>query len=111
GSNVCVDSVAGDAAAADAALARAGLGVRLDTWVPRITGVPMEPRAALGVWDEASGRYTLYAGSGGVVRHKGDLAEILRVPETAVRVVAREVGGNLGTRNTSYPHVAPLPSA
>jgi len=98
--------VAGDAAAADAAFARAAHVVRLDTWVPRITGVPMEPRAALGVWDEASGRYTLYAGSGGVVRHKGDLAEILRVPETAVRVVAREVGGNFGTRNSFYPEFA-----
>ncbi len=106
GSNVCVDSVAGDAAAADAAFARAAHVVRLDTWVPRITGVPMEPRAALGAWDEASGRYTLYAGSGGVVRHKGDLAEILRVPETAVRVLAREVGGNFGTRNSFYPEFA-----
>src|SRR5499433_1155044 len=106
GSNVCVDSVAGDAAAADAAFARAAHVVRLDTWVPRITGVPMEPRAALGAWDEASGRYALYAGSGGVVRHKGDLAEILRVPETAVRVIAREVGGNFGTRNSFYPEFA-----
>src|SRR5215467_6801634 len=106
GSNVCVDSVAGDAAAADAAFARAAHVVRLDTWVPRVTGVPMEPRAALGAWDKASGRYTLYAGSGGVVRHKGDLAEILRVPETAVRVLAREVGGNFGTRNSFYPEFA-----
>jgi aerobic carbon-monoxide dehydrogenase large subunit len=106
GSNFCVDSVAGEAAAADAAFARAAHVVRLDTWVPRISGVPMEPRAALGAWDEASGRYTLYAGSGGVVRHKGDLAEILRVPETAVRVLAREVGGNFGTRNSFYPEFA-----
>jgi len=106
GSNVCVDSVAGDARAADAAFARAAHVVRLDTWVPRITGVPMEPRAALGVHDEATGRYTLYAGSGGVVRHKGDLAEILGVPETAVRVVAEDVGGNFGTRNSFYPEFA-----
>ena len=25
--------------------------VRLDTWVQRVTGVPMEPRAAVGAWD------------------------------------------------------------
>jgi len=106
GSNVCVDSVAGDARAADITFARAAHVVRLDTWVPRITGVPMEPRAALGVHDEATGRYTLYAGSGGVVRHKGDLAEILGVPETAVRVVAQDVGGNFGTRNSFYPEFA-----
>jgi hypothetical protein len=27
----------------------------------------MEPRAALGVYDRATGRYTLYAGAGGPV--------------------------------------------
>jgi carbon-monoxide dehydrogenase large subunit len=65
GSNLCVDSIAGDAAAADAAFAAAAHTVRLDTWVPRLTGVPMEPRAALGVYE--AGRYTLYAGSGGAI--------------------------------------------
>jgi carbon-monoxide dehydrogenase large subunit len=104
--NVCVDSMAGDARAAEAAFARAAHVVRLDTWVPRITGVPMEPRAALGVFDAATGRYTLFAGSGGVVRHKNDLAEILGVPETAVRVVAQDVGGNFGTRNSFYAEFA-----
>jgi carbon-monoxide dehydrogenase large subunit len=101
--NVCVDSVAGDTRAADAAFAAAAHVVRLDTWVPRITGVPMEPRAALGVHDAATGRVTLYAGSGGSVRLKSDLAEVLRVPEASVRVIARDVGGNYGTRNSSYP--------
>ncbi len=103
GGNVCVDSVAGDARATDAAFAAAAHVVRLDTWVPRITGVPMEPRAALGAYDQASGRHTLYAGSGGSVRLKTDLAEVLGVPDDAVRVVAEDVGGNYGTRNSSYP--------
>src|SRR6266404_80214 len=101
--NVCVDSLAGDTRAAAAAFAAAAHVVRLDTWVPRITGVPMEPRAALGVHDAATGRVTLYAGSGGSVRLKSDLAEVLRVPEASVRVVAQDVGGNYGTRNSSYP--------
>ena len=103
GTNVCVDSHAGDAAATDAAFARAAHVVRLDTWVPRVTGVPMEPRAAIGTYDEATGRYTLHAGSGGVVRQKTDLAGALGVPETDVRVVSGEVGGNFGTRNSVYP--------
>ena len=67
GGNVCVDSVAGDARAAEAAFAAAAHVVRLDTWVPRITGVPMEPRAALGVHDAATGRSTLYAGADGAL--------------------------------------------
>jgi carbon-monoxide dehydrogenase large subunit len=104
--NVCVESDAGDAEATAAAFSRAVHVVRLDTWVPRVTGVPMEPRAALGVYDEASGRYTLYAGSGGVARHRSDLAGTLGVPESAVRVVAQDVGGNFGTRNSFYPEFA-----
>ena len=106
GGNVCVDSVAGDARAADSAFAAAAHVVRLDTWVPRITGVPLEPRCAVGAYDTATGRYTLYAGSGGSVRVKADLAEILHVPDSAVRVVAQDVGGNYGTRNSSYPEFA-----
>ena len=106
GSNVCVDSMAGDAAAADAAFRRAAHVVRLDTWVARVTGVPMEPRAALGVSDDATGRVTLYAGCGGVVRIKGDLATILGIPVTSVRVVAHDVGGNFGPRNSFYPEFA-----
>ncbi len=105
-SNVCVDSEAGDAAAVAAAFARAAHVVTLDTRVNRVTGVPMEPRAAVGAWDAATGRYTLYAGSGGVQRCRADLAGTLGVPESAVRVVARDVGGNYGTRNASYPEFA-----
>ena len=103
GSNVCVDSQAGDAAATDAAFARAAHVVRLETWVPRVTGVPMEPRAAVGAYDAATGRYTVYAGSGGVVRQKADIAGALGVPEADVRVVSGDVGGNFGTRNSVYP--------
>src|SRR5262245_59761053 len=106
GSNVCVASMAGDAAAADAGFAAAAHVVTLSTWVPRVTGVPMEPRAALGAYDESTGRYTLCAGSGGAVRHKADLARVLGVPESAVRVVAGDVGGNFGTRNSFYPEFA-----
>ena len=69
----------------------------------RVTGVPMEPRTAVGVYDAASGRYTLYAGSGGVQRARFDLAGTLGVDESKVRVVARDIGGNYGTRNSMYP--------
>src|SRR6266853_1921883 len=54
----------GDPVATDAAFARAAHIVRLGTWVQRVTGVPMEPRAAVGVYDPAARRYTLHAGSG-----------------------------------------------
>jgi carbon-monoxide dehydrogenase large subunit len=101
--NVTVDADLGDAAATDAAFARAAHVARLSTWVQRVTGVPMEPRAAVGAYDAAAKRYTLYAGSGGVVRQKRELAAMLGVEEGAVRVVARDTGGNFGTKNSFFP--------
>ena len=105
-SNVCVDAEVGDAAATASAFARAAHVVKLDTWIQRVTGVPLEPRAAVGHYDAASGRITLYAGSGGVVRQKHELAGVLDVAPERVRVVSGDVGGNFGTRNAFYPEFA-----
>ena len=104
--NVTVDAMVGDGVATDAAFARAAHVARLDTHVQRVTGVPMEPRAALAEYDPASGRYTLYAGGGGVGRPRRDVAQMLGVEEAFVRVVACDVGGNFGTRNNTYPELA-----
>ena len=101
-SNVCVDAHVGDAAAVDAAFSRAAHVVALQTWAQRVTGVTMEPRAAVGVWDGTTGRYTVHAGAGGLGRTQTGVAGALGVPESAVRVTAQEVGGNFGTRNSCY---------
>ena len=101
-SNILVDAEVGDAAATDKAFADAAHVVKLETWVQRVTGVPMEARAALGNYDKQSGRYFLHAGSGGVVRQKGELAGMLGVKPEDVRVVAYDIGGNFGTKNSIF---------
>jgi aerobic carbon-monoxide dehydrogenase large subunit len=105
-SNVCVDAEVGEAAATARAFEHATHIVKLQTWVQRVTGVPLEPRAAVGSHDRATGRTTLYAGSGGVVRQKHELASVLDVPADRIRVVSGDVGGNFGTRNAFYPEFA-----
>ncbi|MGE3710146.1 MAG: xanthine dehydrogenase family protein molybdopterin-binding subunit [Hyphomicrobiaceae bacterium] len=105
-SNVCVDGEVGDKAAADAAFAGAAHVVTLDAWIQRVTGVPMEARSCVGVYDPDTDRYTLHAGSGGVVRQKGEISGILGVPVEKVRVVARDIGGNFGTKNSIFPEFA-----
>ncbi len=105
-SNVCIDGELGDAAATEAAFARAAHVTRFETWVQRVTGVPMEPRAALADYDADTGRLTLYAGNGGAVRLKHDLAAILAMPPEKVRVLMGDVGGNFGTRGMIYPEFA-----
>ncbi len=102
-SNVCVDVKAGDAAETDRAFAGAAHVVRLHTWVHRVTGVPMEPRAALATWDPARGRCTIHVQAGGLGRTQVGVAGALGVPESAVRATTRDVGGNFGTRNSCYP--------
>ena len=102
-SNVSIDADVGDRDKTDAAFANAAHVVSLETWVPRVSGVPMEPRAAIGDYDPREDNYTLYAGIGGVIRPRGDLANILGVPENNVRVVMHDVGGNFGTRGGFNP--------
>jgi carbon-monoxide dehydrogenase large subunit len=104
--NLCIDADQGDVAGTAQALAQAPRTVRLETWIHRVTGVPMEPRAAVAAYDPASGRYWLHAGSGGIVRQKEELATILNVAPAAVRVTANEIGGNFGTRNAFFPEFA-----
>ncbi len=98
--NIILDGEVGDPAMTEAAFARAAYVVRLDTWVQRIAGVPMEPRAAIGEFDPKTGHYTLYAGAGGAVSPRRDLAVVLDVPVERVRVVMHDVGGNFGTRGS-----------
>ena len=102
-SNICIDSQVGDEAGTSAAFSAAEHIVSLTTWVQRVAGVPMEPRAAVGEYDAASGKYTLHAGAGGAVRPKADLVAILGVAPGDVRMVMHDVGGNFGTRGATNP--------
>ena len=100
--NILVDATFGDVAGTDAAFGVAAHVVTMTARIGRVTGVPMEPRAAIGEFDAQTGRYTLYAGSGGAVRQKHELAKVLGVEPARVRVISHDVGGNFGTRNRAY---------
>ena len=100
--NVLVDTWFGDKSATDAAFASADHVVAADFHIDRVTGVPLEPRAALAQYDPATGRYTLHAGSGGAVRQKTELAKVLGLAPDRLRVLSYDVGGNFGTRNRVF---------
>src|SRR5258708_38709041 len=77
--NIPVETWFGDRAATDRAFAAADHVVKMDFHIGRVTGVPLEPRAALAHYDAATERFTLYAGSGGAVPQKRALATLLRI--------------------------------
>jgi aerobic carbon-monoxide dehydrogenase large subunit len=104
--NVLVETCFGDWPATDAAFACADHVIGYDFHIDRVTGVPLEPRAALAQYDAASGRYTIWAGSGGAVRQKRELSTILGIDPENLRVLSYDVGGNFGTRNRVYVEFA-----
>lgn len=106
--NCTLESDLGDEIATEAALARATHRVRLTSWIQRVTGVHMEPRAVAATWDEASELHTVHASHGvGVVQLRNELASVLGTSVGRIRVIApQDVGGNFGTRNATYPEFA-----
>ncbi len=104
--NVLVDAKFGDAENTEKAFARATHVVSLQTHIGRVTGAPLEPRASLAFFDPADGRYTLYAGSGGAVKQKHEIAGVLDVEPNDVRIIAYDIGGNFGTRNRAFVEFA-----
>jgi len=100
--NVFVETFFGDEGATEAAFQAAEHVLKRSFNIPRVTGVPMEPRAALGIHDAAADSYTLYAGSGGTVRQKREVASVLGIEPERLRVYALDVGGNFGTRNRLF---------
>jgi carbon-monoxide dehydrogenase large subunit len=100
--NTPVETWFGDREATDKAFATADHIVKTDFHIGRVTGVPLEPRAAVAQYDAATGRYTLHAGSGGAVRQKAELATVLGIKPDDLRVLSHDVGGNFGTRNRVF---------
>lgn len=100
--NIPVETWFGDRAATDRAFAVADHVVKLDIHIGRVTGVPIESRAAVAHYDAAAERYMLYAGSGGAVRQKNELAKVLSIAPDKLRVLSYDVGGNFGTRNRVF---------
>ncbi len=104
--NLSVDDEKGNEERCDIAFARAAHIVRITTDNQRVTGVPMEPRAALAEVDAATGRYLLEAGGQGVIRFRNELASTFGIKPADMHVISRDVGGGYGTRNHTYPEFA-----
>ncbi|MGA9036987.1 MAG: xanthine dehydrogenase family protein molybdopterin-binding subunit [Pseudolabrys sp.] len=100
--NILVDARFGNAAETDRILANAPHVVSMAFHIDRVTGAPMEPRVTVAKYDKDHDRYTIHAGSGGAVRQKRELAEVLGVDPEKIRVLSYDVGGNFGTRNRVY---------
>src|SRR6266478_5804896 len=105
--NLCYDWHIGDKAQVDAAFAKAAHVTKLDIVNNRLIPNAMEPRAAIGEFNRATGEHTLYTTSQNphVIRLLMG-AFVLHLPEARLRVVAPDVGGGFGSKTYHYAEEA-----
>jgi carbon-monoxide dehydrogenase large subunit len=100
--NVCFDRFEGDKTATDAAFAKADHVVKQRFVINRVTAATMEPRGAVGYYNPADGRYTLYCVLQRPQGYRADLSRIFKVPESKVHVIAGDVGGSFGMKSAVF---------
>jgi carbon-monoxide dehydrogenase large subunit len=89
----------GDAARAAAGAAHV-VALRVET--ARVSAVAMEPRAALASFDAAAEELTIWVSCQAPFRIRGEVARLLGLPESRVRVIAPDVGGGFGVKSGPY---------
>ena len=105
--NLCVDFELGDRGAVDAAFDSAAHIVTLNIVNNRVTAVPIEPRGAIGEYHPDQDCYTLHASTQNVHANRAQIAsDILHIDPKQLHVVAPDVGGGFGVKNSLYPEYA-----
>ena len=101
--NLCCELDIGDAEACAQAFAGAAHVVSLEVVNNRITGAPMEPRAALGDFDPATDSFTLISGTQSPNNNRDTLADhVFHHPRDKIRVISPDMGGGFGTRSQCF---------
>lgn len=109
GSNVALDWEDGAGPESEAAFLTATHVESIALEDPPLAACAIEPRAAIGHWDDSVQRYTLMASTQGVMVVRKLLAEgVFKVPLEQIRVVTPDVGGGFGVKVQTYPEYAAL---
>ncbi len=93
---------------ADAAFANAHKIVTRRLVNQRLAGVSMEGRAVLAYPDPLGDGLTIYSSTQAPHLNRGSLAEVLKMDENLLRVVAPDVGGGFGVKIGAFPEDAAL---
>lgn len=104
--NVALRYHRGDRGAVAGAFARAAKIVTCHLVNNRIVAAALEPRAALGRFDPATGRYRLSISGASVHDIRRELAHVLRIDPNRLDVACADVGGGFGMKNVTYPEYA-----
>lgn len=100
--NICFVELVGDKAATDAAFANAAHIVKGEFVINRVTAATMEPRGAVGDYNAADGRYTFYGPMQRPHPTRTELAQVMGVPESKIRIVTGDTGGSFGMKSPIF---------
>lgn len=101
--NLAWTLVFGDAERTDEAFRDAAHVVSLVVENNRLTANSIEPRAAIGRFDQGRTAYTLVTSTQSPHGVRQQVAGALGIEETRLRVIAPDVGGGFGMKSDSYP--------
>ncbi|MGB6351421.1 MAG: xanthine dehydrogenase family protein molybdopterin-binding subunit [Pseudolabrys sp.] len=105
--NIGFVELLGDKAATDAAFAKAAHVVKHRFVINRVTAAAMEPRGAVGVYLPAEDRYIIHSPVQRAHPYRNEIAKVMKVPESRVRVICIDVGGSFGMKTPVF-NEAPL---
>ena len=106
----CPDNVGfvfliGDKAPVDSAIAGAAHVIKHRFVINRVTAASMEPRNAVGHYDIGEDRYTIHTALQRPQPSRADLAKLMKVPESQVRVITGDTGGSFGMKSPIFNEV------
>jgi aerobic carbon-monoxide dehydrogenase large subunit len=87
---------------AASAFASAAHVVPLRVVQARISAVALEPRSVVASFDRATGELTMWVSCQAPFRIRAEVARLLELPESRVRVIAPDVGGGFGVKTGPY---------
>jgi carbon-monoxide dehydrogenase large subunit len=95
----------------DAAFRAADATLRFDFRFGRLSGQPMETRGVVAAWERTKGgeRATVWDSTQSPHMVRRVLADMLGLPQQAIRVIAPDVGGGFGIKNRFYPEEFMVP--
>jgi aerobic carbon-monoxide dehydrogenase large subunit len=105
--NISFVELLGDKAATDAAFAKAAHVVKHRFVINRVTAAAMEPRGAVGVYLPAEDRYIIHSPVQRAHPYRNEIAKVMKIPESKVRVICIDVGGSFGMKTPVF-NEAPL---
>jgi carbon-monoxide dehydrogenase large subunit len=89
--------------AIDEVMRQADRVIRFRITNQRLAPTPLEARGVLAHWDPSIEELTVWSSTQFPHLLRSHIADLVRIPETRLRVIAPEVGGGFGAKGNIYP--------